>query len=109
MLFVFATSLLIRRRQAAELDLEQFWYVDDSVIDIPPRESVPRKVLGLFAEFGEVANLRCCAIKSELSAMEQPVGTRIQGIAVVHKTKFLGVLGGEVQEGEEYEESMNKM
>ena len=28
---------------------------------------------------------------------------------MVHKTKFLGVLGGEVQEGEECEESMNKI
>ena len=38
-----------------------------------------------------------------------PPVTRIWGTAVVHKTKFLGVLGGEVQEGEEYEESMNKI
>ena len=52
MLFVFATSFLIRRIQAVDLDLEQFWYVDDSMIDIPPRESVLRKALGLFAEFG---------------------------------------------------------
>ena len=57
----------------------------------------------------EVANLRCSAIKSEFLAMEQPVGTRIQGIAVVHKTKFLGVLGGEVQEGEDDDKSMNKI
>ena len=55
-----------------DLDLEQFWYVDDSMIDIPTRESVLRKVLGLFAEFGEVSNLRCSAIKSDLLALERP-------------------------------------
>ena len=76
-LFVFATSFLIRRIQAAHLDLEQFWYVDGSMIDVPPRESVLRKVLGLFAEFGEVSHLRCSAIKRELLALEQPVGDRI--------------------------------
>ena len=53
MLFVFATSFLIRHVQAVDLDLEQFWYVNDSMIDIHPRESMLRKVLGLFAEFGE--------------------------------------------------------
>ena len=97
MLFVFATSFPIRRLRAADLDLEQFGYVDDSMIDIPPRESVLRKVMSLLAEFGEVANLRCSAIKSELLAMERPVGTQIQSSTVVHKTKFLGLLGGEVQ------------
>ena len=114
MLFVFAMSFLIRPYRhtgilAADLDLEQFWYVDDSMIDIPRRESMLCKVLGLFAKFGEVANLQCSAIKSEFMAMEQPVGAHIQGIEGVHKTKFLGVMGGEVQEGEGYEESMNKI
>ena len=64
MLFVFATSFLITRIQAADLGLEQFWYVDNSMIEIPRRESVLRKVPGMFDEFGEVSNLRCCAIKS---------------------------------------------
>ena len=50
MLFVFATSFLIRRMHAAGLDLEQFWYVDDSVTDILPRETVLKKVLQLFGE-----------------------------------------------------------
>ena len=87
--------------------------MDDYIIDIPPRAYVLRKVLSLFAEFGEVANLRCSAIKSaiksELLAMEESMGTCILSIVVVHKTKFLRVLGGEVPEGEEYEESMNKI
>ena len=77
--------------------------------DIPQRECVLRKVLSLFAKFGELANVRCSAIKSELLAMERQVGTQIQGITVVHATKFLGMLGEEVQEGEEYDESMNKI
>ena len=68
-----------------------------------------RKVLTLFSEFGDVSNLRCSAVKSELLAFEQPEGMRIQGIVVVHKTKFLGVLGGDLQEEEEYKESMNKI
>ena len=109
MLFVFATSFLIRRIQAANLDLEQCWYVDDSMIDILPRESVLRKVLGMFDEFGEVSNLWCSAIKSELLALEQPARERIQGITVMHKTKFVGVLGGELQEGEEYDEYISKI
>ena len=70
MLFVFAISFLIRRIQTADLHLEQLWYVDDSMIDISPRESVLWKVVGLFAEFGEMANLRCSAIRSALLAME---------------------------------------
>ena len=56
---MFATSFLIRRMQAADLVLEQFWYVDNSMINIAPREYVLRKVLSLFAEFGEVAKFRC--------------------------------------------------
>ena len=40
--------------------------------------------------------------------MKEPVRACIQGIVGAHKTKFLELLGGEVHEGEEYEESMNK-
>ena len=109
MLFVFATSFLIRRIHAAGLDLKQFWYVDDSMIDIPTSGAVLRNVVKLFEDFGVVSNLRCSALKSELLALEQPPDTRIQGIQVVHKMKFLGVLGGDVQEGEGFEESMNKI
>ena len=32
----------------------------------------------------------------------------MKGILVVHKTKFLGVLGGDIEEGEEFEESLAK-
>ena len=79
------------------------------MIDLPPKESVLRRVLTLFLEFGDVSNLRCSAVESELLALEQPKGERIQGVTVVHKTKFLGVLGGDLKEGEEYNESMNKI
>ena len=108
MLFVFATSFLIRRIQAVNLDLEQHWYVDDSMIEIPPRESVEGKVEGMVAKLGEVWNLRCSAIKTELLALKRPPGDHIHGITVVHKTNFLGVLGGELQEGEEYDECINE-
>ena len=111
MLFVFATDFLIRRIHAAGLDLEQSWYVDDSVIDIPPRELVLRKVLQLFDNFRHVSNLQCSAQESELMTLEQPVGMPIQGITVVHKSKFLGVLGGDLQGGGggEYADDMNKV
>ena len=45
MLFMFVTSFLIRRIQAAHLDLEQFWYVDDAMTDIPLRDSLLHKSL----------------------------------------------------------------
>ena len=90
MLFAFAPSFLIRRIHAARPHLEQFLYVDDSVIDIPPREVVLRKVLQLFDEFGHVSNLRCSAQKSELLALEQPTGVVVQGVTVVAQNKVRG-------------------
>ena len=83
--------------------------MDDSINGIPRRETVLKKVLELFDEFRHVSNLRCSAQKSELLAMEQPVGVLIQGITVLHKMKFLGVLGGDLQEGDKYADSMNKI
>ena len=67
-----------------------------------------RKVLRLFDEFRHLSNLRCGVQNNELLAMEQPAGMPIQGINVVHTTKFLGVLGGDLQEGDEYTDIMNK-
>ena len=64
-LFVFAASFLISRIQVADLGLEQFWYVDDSMIDFPPRESVLRKVLGMFDGFGTYRI--CDAAQSKVS------------------------------------------
>ena len=49
----------------------------------------------------------CSAQNSEVLAMEQPVP--IQRITVVQKTKFLDVLGGDLQEGDEYADNMNKI
>ena len=83
--------------------------MDDVVINIPPREIVLRKVLQLFHEFGHVSNLRHSVQKGELLALEQPAGVHIQGITVVHKPKFPRVLGGDLQEGQEYADSMNKI
>ena len=40
MLLVFAIGLLIGHIHGFGLDLDQIWYVDDSVIDIPLRVSV---------------------------------------------------------------------
>ena len=48
-----------------------------------------------------MSNLRCSAQKSELLVLEQLVVVPVQGITVVQKTKFLGVLGGDLQEGDE--------
>ena len=77
MLFVFATSFLIRRILAARLDVARFMVVDNSKVGLSLRASVLRKGVCLFRDFGQV----------------------------VHKTHFLGVLGGDNQEGEEFEES----
>ena len=56
-----------------------------------------------------MAHLRSSVVKSEMLALEQPHGERIEGITVVHKMKFLRVPGGDLKEGEEYDESMNKI
>ena len=63
----------------------------------------------MFEEFGEVSNLRGSATKSDLLALEQPAGDRIQRLTVVHQIKFLTVQGGERPRGEEYDQCINKM
>ena len=89
--------------------MEQVWYVHESMTDGPPKKSVLHNVMTMFSEFGDVSHLRCSAVKSELLALEQPEETRIQGVAILHKTKFLAVLRGDLHEGKEAKDRMNKI
>ena len=62
----------------------------------------------LFDDLGK-SNLGYSMEKSELLALECAEQLVVEGVLVVHKTKFLGVLEGTLENGEEFEESMHKI
>ena len=70
-LFVFITAFIIFRieRPAIGRVTDQMWYVDDSMIRLPPSQIILRALLKEYTDFGKATNLHASMAKSEILAM----------------------------------------
>ena len=80
----------------------QCWYVDDSLIKLPPRLCFLNKLMHICNEYGDVRNLRASAAKSEILAMEEEVD-QLMDASVAKMIKFLGVCMGLLEPNKGFE------
>ena len=93
MLFVFATLFIIERMREKPIlkgKMENFWYVDNSVVDIKPTDEILEEVLREYEEFRKASGLVTNMKKSAIMAQEREEGTEIKGFKVSHSIKHSG-------------------
>lgn len=109
-LFVFITLFLIHhiKKDVTTQECDQFWYVDDALYDMPPREEYVNAIINHHELFGKVAGPCVSINKSKILNIGNP-GGNINGVKVTDRIKYLGILMGNLTMGEAYAPILEKM